>query len=145
MKKAGRALVPVIFALAVVIVGVMFLVLASSATPTSVANDFLVALAKGDTKNLASLGYIEGVSEDQAQKVWAKTIDRSMYYRFVWRIKNAAQASPSNASVQMDVVKNADGPGSYPDDYELPLVKIDGKWRVDVRGISRAMYPGLPR
>jgi hypothetical protein len=145
MKKAGRALVPVIFAVAVVVVGLLFLVLASSGTSTAVADDFLVALAKGDAKTLADLGYMEGTTPDQAQKMWEKTLARAKYYRFAWRVKNTVQASPTNASVQMDVVRNVDTPGSFPDAYELPMVKIDGKWKVDVRGISRQMYPALPR
>jgi hypothetical protein len=144
MKKAGRILLPLIGLILLLIVGAVFFLMADT-SPTSVANDFLVALAKGDKKGLANLGYIEGASESQAEDIWAKTLDRGEYFRFVWNIRQSAQSSPTHASVEFDLVRNIDRGATKEDDFQIPLIKIDGHWRVEVRGIPRGIYPGLPR
>ena len=43
------------------------------------------------------------------------------------------------------MIHDADHPGAYEELYELPMVKVGDDWKVDVRGISREFYPGLPR
>lgn len=140
MKKA----IPLIVAIALIGMGTYFFVMAG-ASPASVANDFMIALAKGDAKGLAKLGYMAGMTPEQEEKIWAQTIERGEYYRFGWHIKSASEANEEKASVVMDFMKNADLPGGYPEDFQLPMVKVDGKWKVDVHGIPRELYPALPR
>ncbi len=47
--------------------------------------------------------------------------------------------------VRMMVIRNAERDGAYEEKFELPLVKKDGKWKVEVLGLDRRLYPGLPR
>lgn len=144
MKKAGRAFLSVLVVAVILAAGAVFFFMAGS-SPSSVANDFMVALAHGDVKQLGELSYIEGDSPQQLEDAWKVTLDRGKYYRFFWRVKNSVQPTPDQATVTMDFQRNADQSSSYPEDYALNLVRVGGKWKVDVRQISRTMFPGLPR
>jgi hypothetical protein len=128
------------------IVGVLVLVgviLFGGDSPTSVANRFLVALARGDVDTLMDLSYFEGdrqslrIQWDYATKV------AGPYYRFTWRIVTEKIASEQSAAVKTQFERDY-GPGSYPENIDIPLVKSDGRWKVDVRGLYRRMYPALP-
>lgn len=144
MKKAGRALWPLVVVVLVLALGGVFFVI-SGASASSTADNFMEALARGNAKKLAELGYLEGMTPDQAEKAWTKTVDHGMYYRFFWHVKTSSQPTPDTATVTMDVARNADTQSSYGEDYSLNLIKMDGKWKVDVRQIPRDLYPGLPR
>lgn len=104
------------------------------------------ALARGDSKKLAQLSFIEGVSQQDLEKKWDATVQgASRYYRWGWRPHLATQASDSVAAVSFQVTRDWDLPGSYEEKFELPMLKRDGQWKVDVRRIDRRMYPFLPR
>lgn len=144
MKRSGRASIVIVVAIALVAaVSVLFLLAGES--PSGVAARFLTALQKGDTKTLAELSFLEGKSPDQMKADWDQTYSYSKYWRFAWEIQDTAEQDPDNATVRLQWVKKADSPSAYAEKYELPLVKKDGHWKVDVRGISREMYPALPR
>ena len=144
MKRSGRTSIVVIIALALV-AAVVVLFLMAGESPSGVASKFLTALAKGDSKTLAETSFIEGVSQDELQKKWEATHEVTKYWQFNYMIQDTTQQDANNAAVVMQWVKNATSQASYGEKYELPLAKRDGKWKVDVRGISREMYPALPR
>jgi len=144
MKKSGRAYLPVIVGVVFVVAAAVFFFFGAE-SPAAAANEFMAALAKADVKKLAQVGLLEGVDAQKAEAIWRQTLDRSEYFRFQWRVKNTTQPTDDTASVVMDYIKNADSPSAYPENYSLPMMKIDGKWKVDVRRIPRDMYPDLPR
>lgn len=144
MKRTGRGLLPVIVAFALIIAGIVFFILAGS-SPTAVAADFMSALAKGDAKKLTDLSYFEKVSSDEARKKWELTLARTRYYRFMWSIRSTVESTPETAAVSLEVYRTADSPATYGENYALPMLKVNGNWKVDVQGIPRDMFPALPR
>ncbi|MBN9501888.1 MAG: hypothetical protein BGO01_09580 [Armatimonadetes bacterium 55-13] len=144
MKRSGRASIVIVLMVAVVAAVVVLFLLAGD-SPSAVAGRFLGALAKGDEKTLAQLSYMDGRSEQEMEAEWKETYENAKYWRFVWKINDTKEQDANNATVILGWYKNAASPGTYEEKYELPLVKKDGHWKVDVLGISREMYPGLPR
>jgi len=144
MKRSGRASIVIVIAIALVAaVIVLFLMAGDSAS--GVAARFLTALQKGDTKTLAELSYMEGLSPDQVQKKWDETYAVTKYWQFNWRVTDTKEQDSDNASVNLMWTKDMGSPSAYEDKAELPMLKKDGKWKIDVRAISREMYPDLPR
>ncbi len=145
MKRAGRVHWLVIVGVA----GVLMLVglfAMSTGSPTATAADFMLALAKGDANKLTDLSYIGSSNRDQLHKDWDFAVNQAgKYYRFRYALKDEHLQSDSQASVRMEVERNYGSQGSYPEPFELPLRKENGKWKVVVQGISHEMYPALPR
>jgi len=144
MKRSGRASIVIVVAIALV-AAVVVLFLMAGESPSGIAGRFLTALANGDTKTVSELSYMEGKTQDQIKAEWDKTYEVSKYWHFAWEIQDTNEQDQNNAAVRLEWVKKANSPSSYAEKYELPLVKKDGHWKVDVRGISREMYPALPR
>lgn len=108
----------------------------------------MTALAKGDVDTLTKMTYLgANTSEDQIRKEWNFACNTAgKHYVFMWRITSSMEQDPGKVgSVQMQVTRNANTPGSYEEGFQLPMLKVNGQWKVDVRGISRQMYPALPR
>lgn len=121
--------------------------------PSSVAAQFMSALARHDAKKLAELSYI-GKTEpaeiesarEKLQKDWDFCVNTAgKYYTFAWRISGSRKASEDSASVSLQVKRNIAAGGSYDEKYELPIEKEGGKWKIVASGISSEMFPGLPR
>ena len=112
----------------------------------TVASRFMSALSTGDVNALTENSYVGTESKDEIHKQWDYAVnDVAKYYRFTWRITGSMQQSEDSGAVRLSVAKNADSPGAYEENFALPVIKVNGKWLVDVRNISRDMYPALPR
>lgn len=135
-------LVAIVAAVATILIFVLY---GRTESESKAARDFMVALSHGKTAELAKLSFIEGDSEEQLKAKWDKSFTFAKQYRFVWVIKRSAKASENEASVSLGVWRNAGNPSTYEEKYDLPLSRINGKWKVDVKGISRTMFPALPR
>jgi len=106
----------------------------------------MFALAKGDATKLTDLTYISGASKDDVKKQWEyATKVAAPHYLFVFRLNGSSQSSADEASVKVMMVRNAGDPGAYEEKFELPMLRKDGRWLVDVAGINRGLYPALPR
>lgn len=145
MKQHGRvSFITIASLLGVAIVLSLFFIKTDS--PGQTAQKFMSALAMGDSKTLAQLSYMDGVPESEIEKKWEYTTQvAGKYYHFVWQIISESQASSDTASIKLDVVRNADSDSAYAERFGIPLVHQNGKWLVDVRSMSREMYPSLPR
>jgi hypothetical protein len=144
MNRSGRIN---LILLAVLLIGIALgaLLLTAGETPSAAAGHFLKALGQGDTKTLTSLSYMGDQPESETEKQWETTISRSRHYLFAWRIMGDLE-NGNEAVVKLKFVRNAANTQmAYEEDYELPLVKVNGKWKVSVREISRDMFPALPR
>jgi hypothetical protein len=146
MRKAGRTNLLILTGVvcAIVVAALFFM---RSESPATTAAQFMNALAKGDVDKLADLTYLGDDSREEIRKKWDYTVNTAgPYYRFLWRPVSSSQADDKNANVRIEVNRNSLSPESYPEAFQIPLVKDEsGKWKVDVRGINREMYPQLPR
>jgi hypothetical protein len=113
-------------------------------SPGTVAGKFLTALAKGDVDTLSKLTYGGTMSKEEVKKEWEFTLSVSKHYRFRWAVLVESIADDKSASVRTQVARNL-GPNSYDENYGIPLVQEAGAWKVDVKGISRSIFPNLPR
>lgn len=144
MKRSGRTSIIVIITVTLV-AAVIGLFLLAGESPTGVGTKFLTALANGNEKQLAEFGYMDGLTPAQMEEKWKETHEVSKYWLFAYRVQGTTNQDENSATIRLEWIKNATNPASYGEKFELPMVKVDGKWKVDVRAISREMYPALPR
>lgn len=136
----------IIVALLLVVGAILIVILTSGESPSTAAVSFMRALGKGDVKALADRSYFNPErSRDDIEKDWQKTIDLGKYYRFIWRVDSDTRPTPDRATVKMTVMRDVDKGSAYDEPFSLDLIRQNGKWLVDVRSISRQLYPFLPR
>lgn len=146
MNQSGR--VSLVSLLAVVAVVLLVIVVAfGQESLSTVGARFMGALARHDVDALTEMSYMgDNVSKEDIRKKWDFAVNTAgKYYRFQWKIVGTLQANDREGSVRMQVTRNSDNPGGYEENYQLPMMKIGDKWKVYVPGISREMFPGLPR
>ncbi len=145
MKRLGRVNLILILAVAGMAV-ILALMLFTKPSPTQVANDFMVALAKGDVPKLTELSFLDGDDKAAMTKKWEYTTQVvGPHYHFRWLTVAETQADSNTANVKIRLYRNSRNPGTYEENFAVPLIQKDGRWLVDVRSISRELYPGLPR
>ncbi|MEZ5163272.1 MAG: hypothetical protein R2688_05885 [Fimbriimonadaceae bacterium] len=105
---------------------------------------FFDALARGDAKELAATSYVEGRSQEEIEQEWAKAVERAKYFRFSWFVRSSVNHGPDQATVRLGYTPNY-YPGSYDENYQVDVMKVDGQWKVHLPSLSREMYPFLPR
>ncbi len=145
MKESGRVSLLAIGSLfcIVVIVGLLFF---SRESPSAAGTRFMVALQNHDVDTLTKLTKMEKASDGDIRKQWDFAVNNAeKYYQFGFKIIGSAQASDTTASVRVSMVHDIDKPGAYDQQYELPMIKDNDEWKVDVRGLSREFYNCLPR
>lgn len=145
MRQSGRGNWIVISL--VVVAAVIFSVFLFSGESPSVASErFMEALAKGDAEALTDMSYFSPERpRDKVLSDWKKTLEISKYYRFAWITKSSSSPAPGRASVKMEFTRDADKGSAYSEGFSLDLVQKNGKWLVDVKSLSRELYPALPR
>lgn len=129
----------------VAVIALVVLLFMGQKSPQETGSRFMDALARGDVDGLVQTSFVPGKSSEELRKDWeftTKTVAK--YYRFRWKITSSNVVNDESATVRLAVERNY-GPGSYEENYGLPLLKVNGEWKVDASGISREMYPGLPR
>ncbi|MFM9873986.1 MAG: hypothetical protein ACKVQS_11040 [Fimbriimonadaceae bacterium] len=120
-----------------------FVFLSAGDTPQSRAAIFMSALSRGDYKTLADSTIVEGKSKEELEAAWKKTVEDAKYYRFTFEIRGM-QPTGDTAQIRMGVWRNYT-PGAYDENFGLDMVKKGKRWYVRGNGISREMYPFLPR
>lgn len=144
MRRARANWLVVASLVGLVALGVLFVAAREGAS--TVAARFMDALARQDAATLTQLSYMDGVSAQELRSQWDYAVNvAGKYYRFNWEIRGETQTGPDSAAVRMGFWRNYGSPGSYDENFQLNLIRIRGTWKVDVRSISREMYPGLPR
>jgi hypothetical protein len=145
MKRAGKVHWMVVIGLMGVLAIIVLLTM-SKENPETVASKFLSALAIGDDEKLTELSYYPNGSKDELKRQWQfATKVAAKNYMFFWKIKFTTVADADTASVALEYTRNSLSPASYGENFQLPMVRDKGRWLVDVRSISREMYPALPR
>ena len=143
MNRSGRVNL-VLLGLVFIAVAAGLLFFIGGDTPASNAGRFLNALGTDDRKTLTDLSYMGDQSPAETRKQWDQTMDTTRHFLFAWRIESDSEHG-NNGIVKIGFVKDPMSKGAFEEEFEIPMVKADGKWKVDVRQISRDMYPALPR
>jgi hypothetical protein len=145
MKQSGRVSLLALGSLVcvVIIVGLLFF---SRESPSAAGTRFMIALQDHDVDTLTKMSKMDKTSEADIRKQWDFAVNTAeKYYQFAFKIEGSAQSSESTASVKVRMIHDSDHPGSYDELTELPMIKDNGEWKVDVRGLSREFYNCLPR
>jgi hypothetical protein len=145
MNRAGKAHWLTVAGIAsVLVVAGLFMFGKDDAGET--ASAFMTALAKGDVDKLTQLSYYEGTSKEVLRKRWEFTVKRAApHFMFIWRISAVTHMDEDDAVATLQVIRNAETGQGFEEKFQLPLLKANDEWKVDIRAISRNMYPGLPR
>lgn len=142
---AGKVSVTVIVIVAF-LVGLVAMMLVSGDTPTTTAAQFMKALEDGDYKTLAAMSYGGEVPQSVLEEQWEYTMTvAAPHFQFTYEIKGETQPSRDSAIVWMMFTKNVASGGSYAERFDLPMVRTEDGWKVDVFSMNRDMFPGLPR
>lgn len=127
-------------------------ILLAKETPQSAAVNFMDALARHDVKKLTELSLI-GESDPAAAeakrqrlaKEWDFSVNEAgRHFPFTWRVTAANITTDRTATATIMITPDAVLPSAYEQKYDLPLEKEGGKWKVDVGGISKLMFPAMP-
>lgn len=120
--------------------------LSGGESPTTAVNRFMTALAKGDVDTLTRMSHLPGREESDIRAQWDRAVNVvGPYYRFRWQTLTQTMPDRDSANVQIWVWRNALSPGNFEEKFGVPLKRVEGEWKIDVRGINRGVYPGLPR
>ena len=145
MRQSGRGNW-IIVALVAIVLAIAALVVFAGETPTAAAKKFMRALSRQDAEALADMSFYDPPRpREEVVASWKRTLKLSEHYIFAWQIKNSKSPVKGRATVSMDFIRDASKGTSYPEIFPLDLIQKDGKWMVDVRALSREMYPALPR
>lgn len=144
-RRAARVnLIVLLSAIGALVVVVLLFFLPAS--PQTAGTAFMDALARQDSKKLADLSFVQGKEVAEVQKDWEALLNGpAKYYRFYWNHSQTVQSGADIAAVRFQVTRDVDSGMSYEEKFELPMVKKNGAWKVDVRRVDRRMFPFLPR
>ena len=146
MRQSGRISLLLVGIVTLVIVGVLLVMVFGKDSPTTVTTRWFNALATGDAKTAAAESYMQDNTQDQLEQKWDRTLNVvAPYYRFRWQVLSESIADDKTAAVNIFIWKDALNPSTYEERYGIPLIKVDGEWKVDLAGVPREMFPGLPR
>jgi len=124
---------------------VVFLIFFNGESARSAAAEFMSALSKGDVNTLTELSTVHKKSPDEIRQEWREAMTYGRSYLFYWEITGVTNEKSDSATVRIDLTANPLSPASYPEHKELSMVKVDGKWKVDVPEITRDMFPYMPQ
>ena len=143
MRRAGRVS-PLFLGVIVALLALGALLFMGQKSPAEAGSKFMDALARGDVDALVKTSYAPGKTEQELREDWKLATEVGKHYLFLWKVTSSSVTNEDSAVVRLAVQRNF-SPGSYDENYGLPLHKIGGEWKVDASGISREMYPALPR
>lgn len=146
MKRAGRVS-PILILGVLGFVGIIAVLVLTrtGTTPAQRVSEFFAALGDGDVETVLKVSTFGDEPDDVMRPKWQKTIERTKYYRFALQIKDTNYSTPEEATVAIDMYQNIMNPGVTSKRIQIPVVKVNGEWKVDARSINRQTYPALPR
>lgn len=115
-------------------------------TPEQATQQFMTALAERDVDRLLETSVLDRPSRPLREQ-WEFCLNvAAKGLPFAWRIGEARQMDDKRAYVEVFMVEFAVGGAKESDEpFRIPLVRDDGKWKVDLAGVPRDFFPGLPR
>lgn len=145
-RSAGRIRINFIVLFGVLgLAAIGIILLLSERSPESAAETFMVALAKHDVKTLAEMSYLEGASAP-LENLWRDCVEnKAKNYVFMWNWEGFRREGADEAVGRITITEFKGPVSDDNETVELPLVKRDGKWKVDLASLSRKFFPCLPR
>lgn len=110
-------------------------------SPESAITQFLTALATKDRATLTARSFLPGNTPEELQKKWDETCRLTEYFVFQWHYKGAQTQTEKTAVAKVNMF----GRGAVDQDFNVSMVKQDGKWKVDLSILDRKFFPSLPR
>lgn len=123
---------------------IAILLVLSQNSPDVAGEQFMKALAKKDVNKLVELSYMENPSAPLKDQ-WADTVNnKARTYVFLW-VWESSRRQGDEAVLLVHLIEFKGPVQSDSETFELPLVRKEGKWKVDLRSLSRKFFPALPR
>ncbi len=146
MKRAGKVS-PLVILGVVGFVGILAVVLLTrtGTSPAQRVSQFFTALGKGDIETVLQTSTFGEQPDEEMRPKWQQTLDRSKYYRFAMQIKETTYTNDEEATVAVEMYQNVTNINVASKRFQIPVVKINGEWKVDARSLTRQAYPALPR
>lgn len=145
MRKCAGKISFVLLAAIVSLLLIATLFLFNTSSPSTVAAEFMSALAKRDAATLTKLSIVGNKGPEEIRKQWETSLAFGKHYLFAWKIVGAENSGDSSAAVRLSLLRNPVRQNSYDENFQLVLIKTDQGWKVDVPQISREMFPNLPK
>jgi hypothetical protein len=129
--------------LGIIVIPIVLFMLGKS--PEAAAKEFMAALAAGDVDTLTEMTYLPDPESDIKEQ-WQETFETTAKnYVFGWQFGTTEKDRDDRAVVRV-IVTEFRGPETHENDQaNIPLIRKDDKWMVDMRSLSRTFFPGLPR
>lgn len=142
MKSGRVSLLTVLVIASLVFLGAIVAFSRNTDSPETAVVAFMDALARNDAKALTATSYVDGESNEELLKKWETSCRYTKTYLFQWTFKGSKTLDESSGVAKIGMY----GIGaSMEQDFNIPLVKHDGKWKVDLAVVDRAFFPSLPR
>jgi hypothetical protein len=146
MRKAAGRVNPLAVAVALLVMAAAVIFIFGRNSPTQTVIKFMNALVKGDVKTLTNLTYARDASQESISKQWDFAVNTAgTFYNFAYAVKDERHPDDNDATVDVTVVRDFGKKSSFPAEYSIALVKVNGEWKVDVASMSHEIYPALPR
>jgi len=115
-------------------------------SPEQAMQEFMTALAERDIERLMETSVLDRPSKPLREQ-WEYCVNvAAKGMPFAWTIGEARQMSDDRAYVEVFIVEFAVGGAKESDEpFRIPLVRESGRWKVDLTGVPRDFFPGLPR
>lgn len=117
-----------------------------SRSPEQAMSEFMTALAERDIERLMEVTVIDRPYKPLREQ-WDFCLNvAARGLPFAWRTGDARQLSENRAYVEVFMIEFSVGGAKESDEpYRIPLVRDGGRWKVDLAGVPRDFFPGLPR
>jgi hypothetical protein len=125
---------------------IFVLVFLSGVSPQRAGEEFMVALAKKDVRKLVEMSYLPNPSAP-LESQWEDCVNgkaRNFMFMWVWE-EGTSRPTNDEAVLRLHLIEFRGATQDATDTYELPLIKRDGRWKVDLRGLTRKFFPDLPK
>lgn len=147
MRKRNRAAIrvnPIIVIGVIGLIAIPIIMLMIGQSPEAAARDFMNALTKHDVQRLTQMSYLPDADPPLEQQ-WKLAFERAPNYVFGWQMEGSDKLGPDQAVVKILVIELR-GPQLHENPtVNMPMVRRDGEWKVDLRSLTREFFPALPR
>lgn len=127
------------------LIAIPIIMLLLGKSPEAAAREFMVALTKGDVATLTRMTYLPDPVAPISEQWEEAFSSKARNYVYGWKFESSQKLNDDEAVVKVLIVEFR-GPELHEKDVtNLPLVRKDGEWKVDVRSLTRGFFPGLPR
>lgn len=146
VRNSGRVRINIIVAVGLVgLIAIVLLFFLSERSPEAAAQEFMIALAEKDVDTLTEMSYMENPAAPLREQ-WDNAVNnRAKNYVFMWSWAGFRRDSADRAVGRIDIIEFQGPDPKERETVELPLILVGGKWKVDLRSLTRNFFPALPR